>query len=595
MLEPKSMRVLHDAIRPPLGFELEHLVVTTFTLDLVSLLSVPLAFTWFGSHGDTDAAAREPLELLAAVARSAQRITVFHQGGQVTVPAKHGGLLPLVEDSVVAVPGSRVRALFHPKLWVAAYIGDDGARRYRLLCLSRNLTPDRSWDTILSLEGTPTGEPQLASGPVADFLTWLADTPGLAPEREGVIRDLARGIAETRFTPPEPFMQLRFHPMGIPRYRDHPIRSARRDRLLVVSPFVGADQMTTLAEGTSETLLVSRPEELGRFGGSLPAGVTKAFRLDEALEPEPDDDIESRLLSGLHTKLFVADQGWFATTWTGSANATDAAFVANVEFMTELTGRKNKCGIDAVLGDGSADTLRAMLVECAKLPEAPADDEEQRALDALARQIADWPLEVGVAEEPEGFQLCIGWSGRPPSALDAIVTVRPVAWQRPPAQLGAEVDLPTFDGLRAHEVSSLFVVEITLPHEPSATRCFVASWPLVGAVPDRVKALIQELARDRDRVFAFIRMFLAFDDGTPTAAASAPAAGAAAKWRAGSQGDTPILELLLQTLTREPARLAELAQWMPELAARADDNTESSDHLMSIWEPVWQAHQEIHG
>lgn len=88
------MRVLHDAIRPPLGFELEHLVVTTFTLDLVSLLSVPLAFTWFGSHGDTDAAAREPLELLAAVARSAQRITVFHQGGQVTVPAKHGGLLP---------------------------------------------------------------------------------------------------------------------------------------------------------------------------------------------------------------------------------------------------------------------------------------------------------------------------------------------------------------------------------------------------------------------------------------------------------------------------------------------------------------------
>jgi hypothetical protein len=587
------MRVLHDAIRPPLGFELEHLVVTTFTLDLVSLLSVPLAFTWFGTHGDTDAAEREPLELLAAVARSAQRITVFHQGGQVSVPAKHGGLLSLIEDSVVAVPGARVRALFHPKLWVAAYAGNDDSRRYRVLCLSRNLTPDRSWDTILTLEGTATDKAQSASEPLADLLSWLADTPTLARERVQILREVAEGVSRALFTPPEPFTELRFHPVGIPGYRTHPILPARRDRLLIVSPFIGSDQLLALAKGTSETLLVSRPEALGRLGGSLPSGVTKAFRLDEALDPEPED-AETPLLSGLHAKLYVADQGWYATTWTGSANATDAAFGANVEFMTELTGPKGKCGVDALLGDGSADTLRAMLVECAELPSLSLDDETEQALDALARQIADWPLAVHVAEESDSFRLGLAWNGLPPARPNADVTMRPVAWSKPPCQLNSGADLPVFVGLRTHEVSSLFVVEISLPTAPSTSRRFVASWPLVGAVPDRVKALLQELARDRDRVLAFIRMFLAFDDSAPIGAAPAVADGQTGSWRTGSQGDTPILELLLQALTREPARLVELSQWMPDLASRADSDG-GNDDLMLIWEPVWQAHQEIHG
>lgn len=588
------MRVLHDAIRPPLGFELEHLVVTTFTLDLVSLLSVPLAFTWFGTHGDTDAAEREPLELLAAVARSAERITVFHQGGQISVPAKHGGLLTLIEDSIVAIPGARVRALFHPKLWVAAYVGDADTRHYRVLCLSRNLTPDRSWDTILTLEGTATDKPRPASKPLVDFLSWLADTPPLAQERVQTIRDVAKGVSHATFTPPDPFAELRFHPIGIDGYRTHPITPARRVRLLVVSPFIGPDQLVALAKGTSETLLISRPEALGRLGGTLPAGVTKAFRLDEALDSEPDEDAAATLLSGLHAKLVVADQGWHATTWTGSANATDAAFTANVEFMTELTGPKSKCGIDAVLGDGSADTFRAMLVECAELPPPAPDDETERTLDALARKIADWPLEVLVVQESESFRLDLAWSGPPPAPIGADAAICPVGWQKPPRQLGPDQDLPAFDGLRADEVSSLFVVQISLVAVPSVVRRFVASWPLVGDVPDRVKALLLRLAHDRDRVLAFIRMFLAFDDSAPAAIAPMPGNGKSGKWRTGSQGDTPILELLLHALTREPARLEELARWMPDLAVSAGSNG-ANDDLMSIWEPIWQAHQELAG
>ena len=47
-------------------------------------------------------------------------------------------------------------------------------------------------------------------------------------------------------------------------------------------------------------------------------------------------------LTGLHAKLYVADRGWKTHIWTGSANATDAAFKHNVEFLVELRGPRRR-------------------------------------------------------------------------------------------------------------------------------------------------------------------------------------------------------------------------------------------------------------
>src|SRR4051794_31750580 len=101
VLEPGSMRVLHDALLPPEGHELERLVITTFTLDLVSLLSVPLAFASFGRAGDAEAGERDALELLAAVEQHTERVSVFHQAGAISVPGRHRSLLTLVEPMLV--------------------------------------------------------------------------------------------------------------------------------------------------------------------------------------------------------------------------------------------------------------------------------------------------------------------------------------------------------------------------------------------------------------------------------------------------------------------------------------------------------------
>ena len=62
VLEPDGRALLLDALRPPPGHSLDHAVATTFTLDLETALTVPLAFAGFRfdeqpdprrSHGGT--------------------------------------------------------------------------------------------------------------------------------------------------------------------------------------------------------------------------------------------------------------------------------------------------------------------------------------------------------------------------------------------------------------------------------------------------------------------------------------------------------------------------------------------------------------
>jgi hypothetical protein len=584
------MRILHEALRPPDGHDLEQLVVTTFTLDLVSLLSVPLAFAWFGGQGDTDAVERDPLELLAAVERQSGRITVFHQAGAIAVPSRHRQLLSLVEDALAAVPTPRAGGIFHPKLWIAAYHDQTGNRRYRLLCLSRNLTADRCWDTILSLEGRPTGARRKDCKPLADFVTWLAGRPSVASTRTAQLRRLGRELWSVRFEPPPPFQRVQFRPLGIRGYRNHPIEAARRDRLLVVSPFLGADQLERLAKEPCETTLVTRPEEAARLDGSVSPSITCVLQLDDALEAEPEDsEIRTPWLAGLHAKFYVADQGWNATTWTGSANATSAAFKRNVEFLVELHGKKSACGIDKVLGDGSDGTFASMLVPLEHMQAKPEDDSLERRLDALAREIAELPLEVGVAEEDNLWTLELARSRALTSPQGTSINAAPLTWRRGPQALDLSKQvLARFQGLKAHEVSGLFVLEVRLDTDPEVSRSFVAHWPLVGVVPDRVHALLVELASDPERVLAFVRMFLA---GGEAPMAMGPLGGGTlggnGGWRLAPEA--PLLELLVRALAREPQRLDELAQWLPDMAGAAG---EAGNDLLRIWEPIWQARQE---
>ena len=76
MLSPDSRTVAMDLLRPPADYQLDMAVLTTFSLDLEALLSLPLA-VMAHADGGVDELLAEPLLLMEALRRAGNRIHVF--------------------------------------------------------------------------------------------------------------------------------------------------------------------------------------------------------------------------------------------------------------------------------------------------------------------------------------------------------------------------------------------------------------------------------------------------------------------------------------------------------------------------------------
>jgi hypothetical protein len=189
MLDPRSRTLLFEALRPPDGYALHSAVGTTYSLDLMALLAAPLAFTVFDCEDREGRVAMDPLVLLEALREHARRVTIFCQAGRIAVPPQHRPLLGYLEGSVVEAAAPDRHGSFHPKVWALRYECEDEPVRYRLLCLSRNLTFDRSWDTALVLEGELRERVYAIADnhPIGDFFKAL---PGMA------VRPVAAEVAE---------------------------------------------------------------------------------------------------------------------------------------------------------------------------------------------------------------------------------------------------------------------------------------------------------------------------------------------------------------------------------------------------------------
>ena len=131
MLSSDNRQLFVDALRPPDGYQFDRGIGTTFTLDLITLLIAPLSFALFDRASIYDAL-QDPLILLEALRRNANRLTIFCQAGYISVPPKDNYLYSYLEDIVVEVksPGGGV---FHPKVWLLRYISEDAPTIYRLL------------------------------------------------------------------------------------------------------------------------------------------------------------------------------------------------------------------------------------------------------------------------------------------------------------------------------------------------------------------------------------------------------------------------------------------------------------------------------
>jgi hypothetical protein len=628
MLEPHSRRLLLDSLRPPEGHRLDFAVGTTYTLDLVALLAAPVAFA-FSDWQDRDGRPTlEPLALLKAVRQYADRVCLFCQAGKISVPRAYQPLLASLEGSVVEAFAPQGGS-FHPKLWFLRYAADDGSVTYRFLCLSRNMTFDRSWDTMLCLEG-PLRDRVNAFGqnhPLGDFvagLPGLARPRGLAPLWEQRVGQLAYELRWVEFEAPAPFPDYAFWPLGVSERAAWPFPD-RLDRVLVISPFVDDGCIGDLAWHEAPLSVVSRPESLSRLSPESVRRFDNVWALDDTAEPEAGDLEESAAgqgsppgppgaddpvtadeipLVGLHAKLYVADVGWSAHVWTGSANATRAAFQRNVEFLVELRGRRKDCGVEATLGrpEGGggnrvrclADLLRAYEHGPSGVGPEEEDEALQRAADRLAKGMAAAAPVARCEPVPERdtFAVSLTATGESPPGPPTGARLR--AWPVSLSEGAARpVDLTrspwvTFASVSVEGLTSFFAFELASEDERFRQR-FVLNVPLEGAPEDRRERLLRLLLSDPGRVLRFLLLLLT-DSGAEDFNRwfGAPAATNGKGGAFHSLFESTLFESLLRALDRDPERVDQVAQLVQDLRQTPEGRQLLPPGVEELLDPIWE-------
>ena len=609
MLEPQDRVLLRDMLRPPDGHELSWAIGTTFTLDLVAAMAAPMAFALFDwDEGEQGVVA--PIALLEALRRYSDRLTVFVQAGQIAVPKPQQYLLAYLEDAIVESLAPTKGGLFHPKIWLLRFEAKDHSVRYRFGCLSRNLTFDRAWDAALIIDGPVTDRERAfsANHPLADFIGSLPTmaTRTLSPIVRKRVREACREVLRVNWDLPPGVETVTFWPLGIDGHRRSPMNT-RVDRLLVVSPFLGQPELVRLTKRGQHHVLVSRLESLQGVEDLSP--FANAFVLDDVADIGGAQEDEAQLptdhiLQGLHAKIYVADAGWKASVWTGSANATEAAFGANVEFLVELRGPKSLFGIEALLAKGSGQPRFAdLLTPYVNHEYKPADELEEglRArIEEVRRLLVRAVLVASVGPEMTDRQYSVALtpSRRIRKLPDEIAVM---CW---PVMVGEGASVPLAPGasewarfvVSEEELSSLFAFSIEA-RQDSRKRAerFTLNLVLQGAPEDRHSRILRFILRDRDRVLRFLLFLLA--DGDPAQVARLLSAKSNDR---GDDGQTspdivelPLFESLVHALEREPTKLDHVARLLADLRKSAEGESLIPSGFSEIWDPIWAVREAM--
>ena len=586
VLPPDDRAVLVELLRPPPGAELVHGIATTFTLDLTSALTAPLSFA---SH--RLGSGKDPEAIMQAITMASDHLDIFCQAGQLNVPGSPSDLMAFLEKMVHPVRSPHAGGLFHPKIWLLEF-SDGTETSFRLLCASRNLTSDRSWDVVIRLDGERGSRPLATNKPLRDLAlalpTWAI--PPLPAERTARIRGLADAVRYATWERPDDVHEIIFHALGATRRRS-PL-DFTGTRHLVISPFATDDGLRHVApSGSKSVQVISRAEDLDRLDPQTLDRLTATYVIDDAAALEQADDTATArkdLLAGLHAKTYVIERGHAARLILGSANATKAAFDGNIEFLVELVGTKSRLGIDTLLGPDAP--FRQMLADYkalgGKLPSA--DDEADRLLEEALRSLAALNFMAAVTRSGELYTMLVTSSDPLRLGEEITATVGLLTCPGDTVRLQAPADV-TFPGIEMVDVTPFLVVRVADARGESRATVVLAA--LTGDPPGRHDEL---LARQIDTPEKFLRLLaLMLSLGGAGSMAGFPGDGTgSAGWNPGQLG---VFETLVRALGTAPSVLADIAPLVERLQRSEKGRQVLPEGFTELWDLVWAARSQLTG
>lgn len=591
MLDPNSRSLLVDSLRPPPGYTFALGLATTYTLDLTTLLSIPLHLALLAAD-NRNATLQDGVALLESLRRTADKLAIFCQQGRIAAPNLPHVLYGLLEPCVVEVNAPN-GGVFHPKIWVLRFQSqsDNDDVILRLLVLSRNLTNDRSWDLSLSVDGTTGKRKVPGNRPLAELISVLPElcSEAVSQRVKQNCSLLADEVRRTAWELPGGFESLEFHALGLTG-RSWTPKSSRR--LAVISPFVSPQALDSLAMTTQQpVVLISRLDDLAR----LPKRSLNQFGsvkvLHENAETDDGDDAAAavNLARGLHAKAYIVEDGWKTTLYLGSANATVPSLMsgANVEILAELTGYRSAVGgIDALLGD---DGLEEYLIDFVPPPEPPPLSEEQRAeeiIDSVRSALTRAKIRLSCrAAGDDAWDLCLTAQER--INLDQIGSIRlwPIslvkgrAVDATPLATSGEVVVPrcataSVTGFVAFELISTVC---------SYTVCFVLNVPVDNMPASREAAVLRTIIENREGFLRYLMLLLQDFDAPPEVSDLLSAIGGDWRSSANSLDALPLLEELTRAYSRNPNGLRSVRSLVAQLSSTAEGREIIPGEFMDLW------------
>lgn len=369
MLKPSSDRLDYsNMLMPPFGYETVFAVGTTYSLDLDALIGASIAL---GLSESIDSELKDnPIYLLEALQRTADKVLIFCEGGQIKVPSNTNALHILLEKMVVEIVMKNKKS-FHPKFWLVKYKSDEGNALYRCIVLSRNLTFDRSWDVAVCIEGFLENNQKALnsnekSKPISDFiqsLIKLVKRNEIDLNKRKMLTELANEILNVKFELSEKeYSDFEFCPVGIENYGIENTELFKSyHELFVISPFFSnsiIDEFNNLVlSNPNFNTLITRKSELYKLklesATNFNVYAMKDIIVDgeEALEEGEQEIEKDNQKQDIHAKLYLKTKYSDSELFIGSLNASKNACRGNIEFLFKLYGKRRYLNVDMLKKD----------------------------------------------------------------------------------------------------------------------------------------------------------------------------------------------------------------------------------------------------
>jgi len=523
MLNPNDRTLYLDALRPPAGYELDYTIVTTYSLNLTTLIILPLALSKYRYDYDSLSEIDE-IQLLEALENNYKKINIFCQKGEIKIPKNINILYGFLEDTIIESVIKEGTKSFHPKIWLLRFRKEKDFK-YRLIVLSRNITFDKSWDTILVLEGEKSSNIVEENKELKNFILSLINSSDveLKKSRRNKIKKLADEIMRIKFKTIQGFDEyLDFKTLGTNSKNNWPFKFDY-DRVLIISPFLSSTILNKFKGNNN--VLISQETEINKNYNNIRENFSKIYSIDYLFENESSEDNYNEnfhLRSGLHAKiyLFEIQENNTIYLYTGSPNATNAAFNGNIEFMVGLRKTNSDFNIESLINSNQEEKFDFSKILSEYIPpennENETEDLVEKKIRECKRKLLNLNLFLKIDERQKNNKKIYNLSLHSKDEIKHLfendevdITCWPVTRSKEKGYQSflkfTSVDALKFYSLTINTLTSFIAFEIKIK---SNSTTFVSNLPIKNNLTKRKENILTKIISDQNKFIKFLYLLL---------------------------------------------------------------------------------------